>query len=376
MKIIVDDKIPYIRGVLEPLAEVEYVPGQGINKNTIRNAEALIIRTRTRCNRDLLDGSRVQFIATATIGFDHIDTAFCSGAGISWTNAPGCNSESVNQYMASALTHWAAEKNIQLANKTIGIVGVGNVGSKVARTAEILGMNVLLNDPPRERKEGPDGFVNLKRILDKADIISLHVPLNMEGADKTHHLAGEDFFRSWKNPELLVNTCRGEVMDTQALLNHNKDQNQTDFIIDCWENEPDIDLNLLELSITGTPHIAGYSRDGKANGTALCIQALSRHFSLGMDNWVPDKIEKPHFPFIILNGESMSPEEIFHSAIQSTYEVMHDDRSLRQNPGEFEKLRGDYPVRREFSAFTIMCSNIDQSTQEKLKYLGFNIKIL
>ncbi len=374
MKFAIDDKIPYIRGVLEPFADVEYIPGSEISRINLLNVDGLIIRTRTRCDRHLLEGTPVKFIATATIGFDHIDTEYCQKAGIQWTNAPGCNAESVNQYIASALSHWSVIRNIPLANQTIGIIGVGNVGSKVARTAKILGLKVLLNDPPRARKEGPKGFVKLEQILEKADIISLHVPLYQGGIDKTYHLADNEFINKWKNPSLFINTCRGEVMDTSAVKKKLVDGKIKDCIIDCWENEPEIDAGLLDKCLIGTPHIAGYSRDGKANGTAQCVQAISRQFNLGPESWYPGEIEQPHFPNILLYGDSMDQERVIYSAIQSTYAIQHDDEALRSTPDSFEKLRGDYPVRREFKAFTIKGMNISHFAEEKLRQLGFKVK--
>ena len=178
MKVIIDNKIPLLQGVLEPFIDVEYYPGKEISKEKVRDADALIIRTRTKCNADLLEGTSIKFIATATIGYDHIDTEYCKSRGIAWTNAPGCNSGSVMQFIASAILTWAKEKQINIEDRVLGVVGVGNVGNKVVRLAENLGMQVLLNDPPRERTEGKCGFVSLKGILRDADIITLHVPLN------------------------------------------------------------------------------------------------------------------------------------------------------------------------------------------------------
>jgi erythronate-4-phosphate dehydrogenase len=198
VKLIIDDKIPYIRGIFEHVAEVAYLPGAKITPEVVHDADAIITRTRTICNEDLLKGSSVKFIATATIGYDHIDTDYCRRAGIQWTNAPGCNSKSVEQYVASALMVLTEKDLVNLKQSTIGIVGVGNVGSKVARIAELLGMKVLMNDPPRARAEGPEKFVNLQTILEEADIISLHVPLNMKGEDATFHMADEIFFSSLK----------------------------------------------------------------------------------------------------------------------------------------------------------------------------------
>ena len=374
MKFIIDDKIPYIQGILEPFADVEYIPGALISAKDLKDADALIVRTRTKCDRELLEGSSVKFITTATIGFDHIDSEYCKEAGIQWTNAPGCNAESVNQYIISALTHWSEIKNTQLNGKTLGIIGVGNVGSKVAKSAKTLGMNILLNDPPRARKEGKNGFVELSQILDEADIITLHVPLNMEGRDKTFHMVDEEFIKKWKNPDLIINTCRGEVTKTEALIKGLQLCELGNAIIDCWENEPDINIILFEKCLFSTPHIAGYSRDGKANGTSQSIKAMSRFFNLGIDNWYPDVIEPPQIQTIFLDGSGLNSEEIIFMAVQSTYSILHDDHAFRMNMKSFEKLRGDYPVRREFHAFNIICSNIKQDTIKKLKELGFKIK--
>lgn len=373
MKIIVDDKIPYIRGALEPYADVVYLPGRQTGRDVVRDADALVTRTRTICNRQLLAGSKVRFIATATIGFDHIDTAYCASAGIEWTSAPGCNAESVNQYMASALLSQARRTGTVLAGRTIGIVGVGQVGSRVAKTCEILGMNVLLNDPPRARREGPAQFVSLQDIRDEADIITFHVPLNTEGADGTYHMVDDGFLGGLKKPALIVNTCRGEVFDTRAVLGARRAGALSGMIIDCWENEPDIDLQLLNLVDYATPHIAGYSRDGKANGTRVSVRAISRFFGLGIDDWEPSGIEAPAYPVIELDGRARTAESVIADAILSTYEIAGDDGALRANPAKFEQLRGDYPVRREFGSYVIEPVNVDAGVVGQLEKLGFRV---
>lgn len=374
MKIIIDDKIPYIKGALEPFAEVLYLPGKDTTPEIAKDADAIITRTRTICDQNLLQNSKVKFIATATIGFDHIDTDYCKQTGIEWTNAPGCNSESVNQYIASALVSWSMKKRQDLQGMTIGIVGVGNVGSKVAKTCEILGMNVLLNDPPRARKEGPEQFVSLKTIQEKADIITLHVPLNSEGEDATYHIANKDFLKSLKKKPLLINSCRGEVCDSKAIFNAIKNGDIVDFVADCWENEPDIDRELMKLTTYGTPHIAGYSKDGKANGTKMSIRAISRFFNLGIDNWEPLNVELPNNTVIDIDGNQRRGYSILAEAILSTYDIENDDDLLKETPQLFEKLRGDYPVRREFATYTINAKNIKKETLNKLKQLGFKIK--
>ena len=373
MKIIIDDKIPYIKGALEQVAEVIYWPGSKTTHDVVKDADALITRTRTICNESLLKDSKVKFIATTTVGFDHIDFEYCKKAGIEWTNSPGCNSESVNQYVASALQAWSMRKREDLAGKTIGIIGVGNVGSRVARTCEIIGMNVLLNDPPRERVEGPDQFVSLERLQKEADIITFHVPLNMTGQDATFHMADKKFLQNLARKPLLINACRGEVFDTEAIKYALETNHISNVILDCWENEPEIDLQLFRLAAYGTPHIAGYSKDGKANGTKKCVQAVSRFFNLGIDNWKPVNVDLPDSTIIEINGNKRREYAILAEAILSTYNIETDDELLRDSPHLFEKFRGDYPVRREFDTYTVKAQNVENSTLEKLEKLGFKI---
>lgn len=374
MKIIIDNKIPYIKGALEPFAEVVYISGSETTAEVVKDADAIITRTRTICNRKLLQGSKVKYIATATIGFDHIDTDYCEEAGIKWTNAPGCNAESVNQYISSALFSWSMRKRKDLAGLTIGIVGVGNVGSRVANTCDILGMKVLLNDPPRERIEGAEKFVSLKTIQKEADIITFHVPLNIDGEDATFHLADEIFLQSLDKNPLIINSCRGEIVDTEAIYNAIEANDVNGFIADCWENEPEIDLDLLNLTEYGTPHIAGYSKDGKANGTKMSVQAISKFFNLGIDNWQPSGVELPVNTTIEINGEQRREYSILAEAILSTYDIENDDDAMKDSPHMFEQLRGDYPVRREFGTYTIKAKNIKDETLKKFKNLGFKIQ--
>jgi erythronate-4-phosphate dehydrogenase len=374
MKIIIDDKIPYIRGAFEEVAEVIYLPGSKTIPEVVKDADAIVTRTRTICNEKLLAGSSVKFIATATIGYDHIDTDYCDKVGIKWTNAPGCNSKSVEQYIASTLMILAERKNLQLKDLCIGVVGVGNVGSKVARVCNLFGMKVLMNDPPRERVEGSAAFVSLKQVMEEADIITLHVPLNMKGEDATYHLGEEGFFSGLKRKPFLINSCRGEVVDTNSVKAALKSGQISGFVCDCWENEPDIDLELLALTELATPHIAGYSKDGKATGTQMSVQAISRFFGLELNNWQPSGVEPPVNPIFELDGTGLSEQEIIAKAILHTYDIRNDDQAFRKNTAQFEQLRGDYPTRREFPAFTVVPKNIGQETIEVLKKLGFTIK--
>lgn len=343
MKFIIDKNIPYIKGVLENVAEVEYLHYKEMAPETVRDADALIIRTRTKCNEKLLSGSKVKFIATATIGYDHIDTKYCDENGIKWANAPGCNALSVTQYMASVLIHLAEKNKFNLSSKTLGIVGVGNVGSRVAKLAKGFGMKVLLNDPPRERLEGSKQFVNLKEIAEKADIITFHPFLNFEGIDKTFHLADADFFASLKHKPVIINASRGEVVDNLALKDAMKKGLVSDVVLDCWENEPNIDLELLENVEIATPHIAGYSADGKANATMQSVRSVSRFFNLGLDSWQPDELPKG------FEGDfsRLSIPEFF----KKTYDIIAESNFLKSSPETFEQQRSNYPVRREPKAY-------------------------
>lgn len=371
MKIIIDDKIPYIQGAFESVAEVIYLPGSKTTPEIVRDADAIVTRTRTICNEKLLAGSSVKFIATATIGFDHIDTDYCDANGIRWTNAPGCNSKSVEQYIASTIMVLAEKNGWNLTEKCIGVVGVGNVGSKVARMCELVGMKVLLNDPPRERAEGAGGFVSIETIMNEADIITLHVPLNMKGVDATFHLTDTAFFSKLKQKPVLINSCRGEVTETNAVKQALKDRNIAHFVCDCWENEPDLDLELLALTEIATPHIAGYSKDGKATGTLMSVHAISEFFGLGLNNWQPSGVELPSQPIIEMDGSGLTEQQILSKAILHTYDIRNDDRDFRRNVEKFEQLRGDYPTRREFPAFTVHVKNVDERNVEKLRGLGF-----
>jgi erythronate-4-phosphate dehydrogenase len=374
MKIIIDDKIPFIKGILEPYAEVMYLAGSGISKKDVKKCDALIVRTRTECNKELLEGTNVKFIATATIGYDHIDTRWCEANGIEWTNAAGCNSSSVQQYIASVLVNLSKKCNFKFENKTIGVVGVGNVGKKIVRLAETLGMRVILNDPPLARQRGPCGYVSLDGLIHEADIITLHVPLSFEGEDKTFHLIDEEKIKKFNPDTFLINSSRGEVIDNPALKNTIKHGVLKSAVLDVWENEPDIDLALVKMLDIATPHIAGYSVDGKANGTAMSVRALSKFFNLGIDHWVPENIPSADFTLIIIDASDKSLQEVVSEAIEKTYEVKNDDERFKKAPQEFEKQRGNYPVRREFHTYTVELKNGTSEMVERIRELGFKLK--
>ena len=389
MLIVADSKIPFLRGVFEPYADVRYLEPDEFTPETVRDADALIIRTRTKCDAALLEHSRVSVIATATIGMDHIDAPWCMRHGIIYENAAGCNAASVAQYMTSALLRISLRHNVDLRGRTLGIVGCGHVGTNVAAAAAALGMNLLVNDPPRARREGNDGFVSLERIQQEADFITFHVPLTKTGPDRTEHLADEAFFRGIKRKPFFFNTSRGDVVDEFALKAAIIDGRISGAVLDVWHNEPGIDRELLSLVDFATPHIAGYSADGKANGTSMAVETvvsnLPTHVIIHATSAV-SAMEKslqrmkadilavvpaPSNPVVMLDPASANPIE---DAVFASYDVAADDAALRAAPESFESLRGSYRVRREFPAYTVRSgAPLPSELAETLRKLGFRL---
>lgn len=375
MKIVCDNKIPFIRGVFEPWAEVVYLPGAETTPAVVRDADAVVTRTRTRCDAALLAGSSVRVVASATIGYDHIDTAWCEAHGILWRNAPGCNSSSVKQYIAAVLCTLARRHGLRLDALTLGVVGVGNVGSKVAEAAALLGMRVLLCDPPRARAEGAEGFVDLDTLVAQSDIVTLHVPLSREGEDATWHLFDESRLAAMRPDQFLINSSRGPVVDGAALRAALQAKALRGAALDVWEGEPEPDRALMALLDIATPHIAGYSADGKANGTRMSVRTVAAVLGLPLADWRPADIPAPAQPLeFSLDASGKSRQEVLSEAILHTYDILADDRALRAHPERFEQLRGDYPVRREPTAFTLRLQGGDPALADALAALGFHIQ--
>jgi len=374
MKIVCDNKIPFLRGALEPYAEVVYLPGAQTTPEVVRDADAIITRTRTICNEALLKGSSVKAIATATIGFDHIDTAWCEANGIAWSNAPGCNSWSVKQYVCSVLAVLAQRYGLRLDALTLGVVGVGNVGSKVADAGRALGMRVLLNDPPRARAEGPDAFTDLDTIIAESDIVTVHVPLTRGGADSTWHLFDAGRLARMRPSQILINSSRGPVVDNAALKDVLRRGGLKAAVLDVWEGEPDLDPGLVDLLDIATPHIAGYSADGKANGTTMSVRYLARQLGLPLTDWTASGVPAPEQPLrFTMDASGKSAQEVLTEAILYTYDVRRDSDALRGALGAFERLRGDYMIRREPSAFTLELLGGSKELAERLEIIGFKV---
>jgi len=374
MKVVADIKIPYLKGVLEPFFNINYLPADKITNESIRETDILLTRSRTNCNRKLLKGTRVKMIVTATIGFDHIDTAYCDANKIKWTNTPGCNSASVAQYISSVLLNLIRHNNLLFNETTLGIIGVGNIGSKVERIAKAFGMKVLLNDPPRARIEGDKDFVTLEQLAVESDIITLHVPLNYSGIDKTFHLVDDIFIKNIGKKPFLINSSRGDVVDGSVLKLALKSGCLSGAVLDVWENEPEIDEELFDLVIYGTPHIAGYSADGKANGTSMAVRTLNDEFKLGIDNWYPGTVPEPGNNILTVDCSNKSMEEILYDVIIKTYDIRKDHELLKNSLEDFEKLRAGHTFRREFTAYSVQLINDCNNYSEIVRKTGFNLK--
>ena len=341
MKIVADRDIPFLEGVFEPYADVIYLKGDQITKEDLSDADVLMTRTRTRCDGNLLEGTSVRMIATATIGMDHIDLDFCRNKGIRVENAAGCNSGAVMQYVFSALYGVSARKGIKIDDCNFGIVGVGHVGRKVEAMARYLGFNVLRCDPPRAAAEGPEGFYSLEYLLEHSQVVTMHVPLD----PTTRGMADETFFALMQPGSIFINASRGEVINEDALIAAAPKFGAV--VIDTWCNEPNINEELLEVADIATPHIAGYSYQGKENATMMAVRAVAAF--LGIDelaDFTPVDSQEGHDP-VLLDLKDKNNGEIA-AVLQYNYPIFTDDFRLRMEPYKFEKLRAEYKYRRDF----------------------------
>lgn len=340
LKIVADKAIPFLEGVFDPYADMTYLPGDKIGPEDVRDADVLMVRTRTKCNADLLEGSKVKFIATATIGTDHIDFPYCDSKGIVVRNAPGCNAGGVMEYVFSALYGLASRKSISLQGDTIGIIGVGHVGSLIERMGRALGFKILKCDPPRAEAEGSFGFCDLEYLLQNSQIVTLHVPLD----ETTREMANSEFFSLMQPGAFFINAARGEVVCDDALKAAIPKLGPV--IIDTWNHEPDIDLDLMDKVAIATPHIAGYSYQGKQNGTAAAVRAVAHYFGITELYEFFPKTDLPENEAVKLDLKDLNQGEIA-SVLQYNYPIFTDDFMLRLNPENFDKLRSEYNYRRE-----------------------------
>ena len=379
MKIIADENIPCVEQAFASLGEVELLPGRGMQAGQVRDADILLVRSVTRVDERLLAGSNIRFVGSATIGFEHLDLEYLHGRGIGYSTAPGSNATSAAEYVISALLVLAERSGITFEAKTAGIIGCGNVGSRVLRKFTALGIDCQVNDPPLKMSGGHDGYVELDAVL-QADIITLHVPLFAGGANPTFHLLDEASLERLKPNAILINTARGAVVDNRALDYLLGRRSDLSVVLDVWEGEPDISMSLLEKVTLATPHIAGYSLDGKLRGTEMIYAAACNYFQRPLQWSAADELPAEE----LLDTGAFIAGDVpgnIRKAVLDCYEVRNDDARLRairslpdhQRSAYFDRLRKEYPVRREFQAKKIDATSIDASTQAVLRGLGFRI---
>ena len=379
MNLLIDENIAFAKEAFSHFGKVILVDGRSLTNKNVKDADALIIRSITRVDEKLLNKSKVRFVGTATIGTDHIDLDYLKKHNITCADAKGCNADSVSEYVFTAFMKVTSEKKLSLKNKTIGVVGVGNIGSRVVRLAESLGLNVLKNDPPLERNGIGKNYVSLDEVLN-ADIITLHVPLSFEGVDKTHHLLNEDNLKKIKSNSIIINTSRGAVIDNVSLLKESVKKG-FELTLDVWEDEPLINLKLLAKTKVATAHIAGYSLEGKVNGTKMIYDALCK-FTKTNPQWAPELpvIEKTNL--ILPDGNT--DEEKLSGLFSSIYNIEGDDLKMREiskykqneQAGYFDLLRKTYPVRREFSNFTVHLSEKEKHLKGILESFRFKVRMI
>ncbi len=382
MKIVADGNIPFVRECFSSIGEVKVVDGRQITPESVHDVDILLVRSITPVNEKLLAGSKVKFVATATIGFEHVDVDYLKSRNISFASAPGSNANSVAEYIVAALLSVGTKHKITLEGKSIGIVGVGNVGSNVAKKCLALGMRVKLNDPPLSRQTGDPKYQPLQELFG-CDFITLHTPLTFEGGDKTFHLAEEKFFASLKPGCVFINTSRGGVHDTVALKAAIRNKKVGATILDVWENEPNIDCELLRAVDISTPHIAGYSLDGKIVGMIMIYKDACEYFRLEPKYRISkDFPPSPIVPQITIEKVGADQQQVLYETVQQVYCIDRDDFNMREiamvrpeKRGEFfDDLRKNYPVRREFQNTTVILKPPCPTLVKILKGVGFEVK--
>ena len=378
MKIVADANIPFVKECFSSIGEVTVIGGREITPWVVADADVLLVRSITPVGVELLAGSKIHFVGTATIGFDHIDMDFLARHNIGFASAPGSNANSAAEYVIAGLLEIGQKYALDLEGRSIGIVGVGNVGGRVAKKCAAMGMEVYLNDPPLKRQTGHSKYLPLEKLFD-CDFITLHTPLTFEGRDKTYHLADEKFFKSLKERCIFVNASRGGVVDGRALKSAIKSGRLRAVMLDVWENEPDIDVELLRMVDIGTPHIAGYSLDGKIAGMIMIYKAACEYFDLEQKFDVKDFLPEPAVPELKVDPKNTNEQDALLSAVQKIYRIENDDTKLRgilDKPAEdrgkyFDGLRKNYSVRREFQNTNVILNETNSELAEKLVGIGF-----
>ena len=370
MKILVDENMPYARELSSRLGDVKAVPGRPIPLEELTDADALMVRSVTKVNEALLSGKNVKFVGTATAGTDHVDDAWLAQAGIGFSAAPGCNAIAVVEYVFSSLLMLGERDGFALKDRTVGIVGVGNVGGRLQKRLEALGIRTLLCDPPRADRGDEGDFRALDELVEQADVITFHTPLFKDGPYKSLHLADEALIRRLKPGTILINACRGPVVDNTALLKCLEEGQDLSVVLDVWEPEPDLNVALLNRVDVATAHIAGYTLEGKARGTTQVFEAYSAFIGQAQQVALDTLLPAPEFGRITLHGPL--DESSLKRLVHLVYDVRRDDALLRKVagiPGEFDRLRKNYLERREWSSLYVICDDADAAAL--LNKLGF-----
>jgi erythronate-4-phosphate dehydrogenase len=385
MKIIVEANMPFGREAFETLGDVEVVNGRTLTNEQLAEVEVMAIRSTTKVTPELLDGTPVKYIGTATIGTDHFDMDYMDAHGIKYCNAPGCNADSVADYITATLLLIARDKNMELAGKSIGVVGCGNVGSRVVKRAEALGMTVVQNDPPLLRETArSDQYRPIDEVMD-CDFITLHTPLTREGEDATYHLADASFFERMKDTAILINASRGAVVDCDALDTALREKTIAGAALDVWEGEPCIDTELMNLTLMATPHIAGYSYEGKVNGTVQVYEQICEWINAEATWDVAPLMPAPEVPELTIDATGRSDQDVISEAVFAVYPIDRDDRDMREAHADgdddtrrqrFDALRKGYPVRREFSYTTLKLKSASEGLKQALSGLTFETEMI
>lgn len=378
MKIIADENIPFVRECFSHAGEIELARGREMTPDVVADADVLLVRSVTSVGADLLEGSPVRFVGTATIGFEHVDVEYLSRNNIAFASAPGSNANSAAEYVVAALLEIGWQHSITLEGKSIGIIGVGNVGSRVAEKVGALGMRTYLNDPPLQRQSGNPEYLPIEELFG-CDFMTLHTPLTFEGIDKTFHLANEIFFESLKAGCVFINASRGGVVDSSALKAAIRAGKLKATVLDVWEDEPNIDTELLEMVDIGTPHIAGYSLDGKVAGMIMIYKAVCQHFGLEAKWGADDFLPEPAITELKVDANGVDEQQAMLGAVKRIYDISRDDHRLRgilevepeKRSEFFDSLRKNYPVRREFqNTKIIVATEATESTENRSRRLS------
>jgi erythronate-4-phosphate dehydrogenase len=363
MKIYYEDSMPYAAEFFSELGECEVFSHKTVNAETLADADVLLVRSTTKVNQQLLaKNKQVQFVATATAGTDHIDKNYLASQNIPFISAGGCNSVAVAEYVLSAMLVMSKRLNWQLVDKTVGIVGAGHVGSALARVLTVLGINHKLCDPPLADAGDAREFVSMNDIM-QCDVISLHVPWVKDGPYPTQHLFDKARLAALKNNQILINACRGEVINNQAAVALFEQGNSLNLVLDVWENEPNINLDLIPHIALATAHIAGHTIEGKARGTEMLYLALCKHLGIQADKKLSDYLPKAQSSQIKIT-EKQDFWQVFYLLVLDVYNIEKDDQYFRanmQSADQFRYIRKHYPIRREFSAITLNTGNFADS---------------